>query len=104
MSWQATIARTERNGETLKVVVHYSDDSDHSFDQIVTVSDNQDDTYMTNIVNTKLNQLNGLDTYEVALSQSDVFIGTSTVDNSGQIVVTVPVITPPDPVILGGTQ
>ncbi len=69
--WQGNVARTERHGNTLDIIVSYSNGT-NTFDETITTDRAQTDDWLSNQITARLNQLNALDDYETNLSQNPI--------------------------------
>jgi hypothetical protein len=67
MAWAALVSRTERKGDTLGIVVHYSDASGNVYDQVITTTQPQSDSWLQDQIVSKLGQLSALDNYQAGV-------------------------------------
>jgi hypothetical protein len=69
--WQAKIARTERNGNRLDIIIHYSNGVTE-YDQVVSTTTPQSETWINDRINEKLIELTNLDVYENSLKDEHI--------------------------------
>lgn len=69
--WTGKIARTERNGSTLDIIVSFTNGKD-SEDLTFRTDKAQNDTWLNEQITNRLNQLNGLDVFEQSIKDSKI--------------------------------
>jgi len=93
MAWKANITGLTRNGITLNIAVHYSDDQGNTLDDIIAVSSPQSDDWIQGQVSNKIQQLANMDAYQTTVNKTDVTASTISLDSDNGVVKT-PVATP----------
>lgn len=88
--WTGQIARTERNGDTLDIIVTYSDGNGNEFSQVISTDSAQSDTWLSDQINAKLTQLNSLDLFEQSVNALPIMNSTITVAPTPQPVTITP--------------
>lgn len=69
--WKANIARTERTGKELNIIISYTNGV-VSFDEVINTDKPQSDTWLSEQIKSRLNQLNGLDEYEAKINNDPI--------------------------------
>jgi hypothetical protein len=99
--WKANIARTERNGKTLNIIISYTNGV-NSFDETIYTDRPQSDTWLSEQIKTRLNELNSLDVFEASIQADPVIVAKDVTVEDVQVLIdekAKPVeITPIDPV------
>lgn len=80
--WTGKVARTERHGVELFIIVSYSNGT-NSFDETITTDKTQSDTWLSDQITNRLNQLNALDVYEASINQDPIIDVSVSLDQSG---------------------
>lgn len=94
--WTGNIARTERNGNILNIVISYVN-GDSSFTETVSTDKVQADDWLPNIITQRLNQLNALDDFEQSLQSNDIVSSTLSLNQDAPDVLVATLITPDTP-------
>lgn len=69
--WKGNIQRTERDGKTLNIIISYTNGVS-SFDETIVTDKPQNETWLSEQIAARLNQLNGLDEYEASINQASI--------------------------------
>ena len=80
MAWTGQVARTERNGDQLDIIVSYIRDDGNTFDQTIRTNVAHDGGWLQGLIQDKLIQLNDLDGYEGTVNDSQVSQSTLSID------------------------
>lgn len=91
MAWTGNVARTERNGDQLSIIVSYVSDDGGTYDQTIITSSTQGDTWLSDQITAKLNQLNDLDSYQASVDGDAVLTATLSIDSSTQALAATPI-------------
>lgn len=85
--WKGNVARTERNGRTLNIIISYTNGI-NNFDETISTDSPQGDTWLPAMIKSRLEQLNQLDTFEDSIKIDSVFTAKDiTVEEIGTILI-----------------
>ncbi len=84
--WTGQIARTERHGSELSIIVSYTN-GDNTFDETIVVGAVQPPDWLNNQIQTRIIQLNALDDYEVQIKADPALTSVFAVDQ-GELTLT----------------